>query len=93
MKNEKEDLYKIILDQQERNIEAFEGVKNALENINDFNILHAGKEEVNYDTIKQLVASNKSIVSILQWVIIAVVSALIVLAGAEKVLSFLKLTI
>ncbi|KKR55637.1 MAG: hypothetical protein UT94_C0063G0007 [Candidatus Uhrbacteria bacterium GW2011_GWF2_40_263] len=87
--NNKDELFKIILDQQERNIQAFEGVKNALQNINDFNVLHATKEGDNYMAIKNLISSNKSVVSILQWVIVAVVSALIVLAGAGRVLEFL----
>ena len=87
--NNKNELFKIILDQQERNIQAFEGVKNALQNINDFNVLHATKEGDNYMAIKNLISSNKSVVSILQWVVVAVVSALIVLAGAGRVLEFL----
>lgn len=87
--NNKDELFKIILDQQERNIQAFEGVKNALQNINDFNVLHATKEGDNYMAIKNLISSNKSVVSILQWVIVAVVSALIVLAGAGRALEFL----
>lgn len=86
MKNSEKDLYKVILDQQERNIKAFEGVENALHTINDANTLHAKRDIENYETIKELIASNKSVVSILQWVIVASVSALIVLSGAEKVL-------
>lgn len=88
--NSKEDLYKIILDQQERNIVAFNGVQNALNKINSFNIASASKEEDNYNTIRQLVSSNKSIVSILQWILTAMVTALIFLAGAEKAFNFIK---
>jgi hypothetical protein len=82
------ELYKIILDQQERNIKAFEGMEDALHTLNDSNVLHSARDNENYQAIKDLISSNKAVVSLLQWVIVATVSALIVLAGAKEVLQF-----
>lgn len=84
------ELLQIFLEQQERNTKAFEGLQGALLLINEHNTLHAAKDDENYESIRKLETSNNRVVSLIQWVLTAVVSALIVLAGAEKVIPLLK---
>jgi len=72
-----------------RSVEALNGVKNALKLINDFNILHTSKEDTRYSTIKSLVDSNNKTYRLFSIVVIVLIAAIIILAGAEKALKFM----
>lgn len=61
----------------------------SLENINDTNILHANMLNNNNSTIKSMVEVNTSFLKFIRWILVALVAAIIVLAGAEKVLEFI----
>lgn len=80
---------KIISDQVERNIIAFNEMKSALAQINDDNKLHRSKDGERDQAIKDLVAGNNKFYKIFSYLLIILVIALIVLAGAEKALRFI----
>lgn len=61
----------------------------ALENINDSNLLHANAISRNTEVVKNMVEVNSSFLKFIRWILIVLVAAIIVLAGAEKVLEFL----
>lgn len=64
-------------------------IAGALENINDTNVLHANAINKNSEVVKNLVEVNSSFLKFIRWILIVLVAAIIVLAGAEKVLDFL----
>ena len=64
-------------------------IAGALENINDSNVLHANAITANTTVIKSMVEVNSSFLRFIRWILIVLVAAIIVLAGAEKVLQFL----
>lgn len=84
--NNLDEHYRIV---DERIAEALEGIKDAVEQINDTNVLHA---QTLKDNTQALISSNNAILNIkeywggiVKWLIIA----LIVLAGGEKVIKLL----
>jgi len=81
----KDELYNIVLDQQERSIKAMNGLTNAFERVNDTNVLHVAKDSENYESVRRLVVSFERFVKLFT----ISLAALIVLAGAEKVLGLL----
>lgn len=83
--------FKAFVDQIKQTNEALFGIKEALTRINDQNILHRQCLERNTDKLGEMAFSNKSLIKIFQWVIISLVSALIVLAGAEKIIKAIPL--
>jgi hypothetical protein len=93
----KDELIKVILDNQKtisgqviKNTEAFQGVKDALQTINDNNVFHMNREDGRDMTITKLVAGNEKFYKIISLILVALVAALIILAGAEKALKFLS---
>ena len=82
---------KIISEQVSKNTEAFNGVMGALNQINDQNVLHMSKDDARAEVIKKLVDGNEKFYKITTYIILAVIGALIVLAGAEKALKFLPI--
>ena len=64
-------------------------IADALQNINDSNTLHANAIDENTTEIKNMVKVNSSFLDFVRWILIVLVLAIIVLAGAEKVLDFL----
>ena len=89
IKYTKDCLIKEFIDISKRNIEAFDGVKEALNQINDQNILHNTKEDDRNETVKRLVESNERFYKTTTYLLLSLIFALIVLAGAEKALEFL----
>lgn len=85
----KDYLIKEFINISKRNIEAFDGVKEALNQINDQNALHNSKETDRNEVIKRLVDSNEKFYRATTYILLALIFALIVLAGAEKALKFL----
>jgi predicted RNA binding protein with dsRBD fold (UPF0201 family) len=85
MKND--DIIKILLDSQERNTQAFDKVSAAINTLNDQNELHVKKEDEWCSTLREVVASNKAVMTLFY----LVTGAVIILAGAEKALTYVKL--
>ena len=64
-------------------------IAGALSNVNDSNILHTSSITDNTSAIKDMARINSSFLSFFRWILAALILAVIVLAGAEKVLKFL----
>ena len=64
-------------------------IADALQSINDSNTLHANAINSNTTEIKNMIKVNSSFLDFVRWILIVLVLAIIVLAGAEKVLDFL----
>lgn len=64
-------------------------IADALQSINDSNTLHANAINDNTTEIKNMIKVNSSFLGFIRWILIVLVLAIIVLAGAEKVLDFL----
>jgi hypothetical protein len=64
----------------------------SLDKINDSNILHSGTINANSEVIREMVNINSSFLKLFRWIMIVLVAAIIILAGAEKALKFLPLS-
>ncbi len=89
-------ILKLFLDSNNKTNEALFGIKEALNSINDQNKLHcqmvqevSNKTDRNYQDIIKMIASTNSLTNIFKWVLMALVTAIIVLAGAEQALKFI----
>lgn len=80
---------KVISKQVEKNTEAFLGVKEALRQINDQNILHISKDDARAEVVKKLVDGNEKFYKIVSYILIVLIAAVVILAGAEKALKFI----
>lgn len=80
---------KIITDQGERNIMAFQEMKSALKQLNDDNRLHRTKDGDRDQAIKDLVVGNNKFYKLFSYLLILLIIALVILAGAEKALKFI----
>lgn len=80
---------KVISDQVERNIVAFNNMQSALHEINESNRLHNEKDTERDTTLKSLIESNNKFYKVFTYILLITILALVVLAGAEKVLKFL----
>ena len=83
----KDRLIREFIEQSQRNTEAFIGMKDALEDINDQNKLHALNEDKRYQVIQSMVDSNNKVYKLITTILLLLIVALIVLAGAEKALT------
>jgi Na+/alanine symporter len=81
----KDRLIGILIEQVEKNTTAFNGVQNALKNINDNNILHSSKDNENYETVRQLIKTWGTVYKLVTILLILLTLAIVILAGAEKV--------
>ena len=61
-----------------------EAIKENLRTLNDNNVFHTSVLKDNTEAIKGLAKHNQAVIGLLKWVLVAVVSALVVIAGAEK---------
>ncbi len=61
----------------------------ALSKVNDSNVLHANAITGNTSIIKNMVEVNSSFLNFIRWILVVLVLAVIVLAGAEKILKFI----
>ena len=82
---------KILSDQVLKNTEAFNGVTEALNSINDQNVLHMSKDDARAEVIKKLVDGNEKFYKVVMYITLVVIGALVILAGAEKALKFIPL--
>jgi hypothetical protein len=82
---------KCYLEAQNRNIEVLTQMKDALVSLNDTNVLHTGKEDARYETIKQLGVAVEARSKVMNTVFLILTAAIVILAGAEKALSILKI--
>lgn len=82
-------ILKSFIDSNQKTTEALFGIKEALNKINDQNELHCNVLTKNTDKLIEMASSNKALVKTFQWVLIALVLAIISLAGAEKIIKFL----
>lgn len=85
----KDQLTNKFIELSERNIQAFDGLKEAITNINDNNVLHNSQTEIIADQIKRLVQGSEMVAKAATKLLWVLILALIVLAGAEKMLKFI----
>lgn len=85
----KDRLIKEFIDTVKKNTEAFDGVKEALNNINDQNTLHVSKDDARAEVVKKLVDGNEKFYKVVTYILLISVGALVVLAGAEEVLKII----
>jgi hypothetical protein len=64
-------------------------MKDTLVQINDQNVLHNSKDDARYDTIERLISAVESRSKVMNSIFYVVILAIVVLAGAEKVLQFI----
>jgi len=89
----KDKLIKEVITGNRRMSRAMNNVSNALEKINDQNVLHTTAVENNNKIIQKLVTSNKWADWSFRLIVLLLIAALIVIAGAEKafkILPFMK---
>jgi hypothetical protein len=79
------------LESQNRLIEVLTRMEGTLETMNDTNILHVGKEDARYDSIDRLVSAVEARAKVMNTIFTLFAAAIVILAGAEKALQFLKL--
>jgi hypothetical protein len=79
------------LEAQNKNIEVLTQMKDSLVSLNDTNVLHLTKEDARYDTIKQLGVAVEARSKVMNLVFMLLIAAVIILAGAEKALTILKI--
>jgi hypothetical protein len=84
---------KNFLEAQTKNIEVLTEMKDALVALNDTNVLHVGKEDERYAVIKQLSVAVEARAKVMNLIFLLLAVAIVILAGAEKALTFLKLTL
>ncbi len=85
----KDDLIKIIIEGNRQMTEATMGVKDALRDLNDNNVLHRQALDNNTRVIRDMVQCNEAVMNMIKWVFLLIIAALVVLAGAEKVFELL----
>ena len=88
----KDELTNKLIDLNEKSVKYMERVSNVLVQLNDNNKLHKQAIDVNTTATKDMASSTKAMTKSFNkvWVILwIIILALIVLAGAEKVLNFL----
>ena len=81
---------KEFLETQRQLTQVLTEMKNSIEIMNDQNVLHIGKEDERYQAIKQLASVTEARSRMINTVFMLMALAIIVLAGAEKVLDFVK---
>lgn len=91
-KYDKDTLLDVIIDSNKTMVSTLQKVESAISAINDNNVLHSKTIEANTEAIRQIKDSNAAILSFFRFIITAIILALIVLAGAEKVLKFLPIS-
>lgn len=74
------------------NTEAMNKVANAFDVLNDQNALHHAKDDEREAVVRENTKVTKTVVKTFYVITILMVAALIVLAGAEKVFQFIKIT-
>lgn len=74
---------------QQSMIEVMTQMKESLVQINDHNVLHAGREDERYDTIEKLISAVESRSKFMNLVFVALTAAVIIIAGAEEALKFI----
>jgi hypothetical protein len=87
----KDVLFDVVIQNNKDMTEAMNRISSAVEAINHSNELHSTIITEHTETIKSMVKVNTAFLSIFKWLIVSLVLAIIVLAGAEKVLKFLPL--
>jgi hypothetical protein len=84
----KQDIFVEII---KNNTEAMNRVANAFDAMNDQNALHYAKDDSREDTIRKNTVVTETVVKTFYTIMILLVGAMVVLAGAEKVFQFIKL--
>jgi hypothetical protein len=89
MKYTKDKLIEELLSHNTEVVKQMANIANSLQNINDSNLLHSKTIDDNTLSIKKMVEVNGSFLKMFRFILIIVVAALIILAGAEKVTKLL----
>lgn len=84
-----DDLIKFIIDQEKRSTVALESIKDSMRAINDTNVLHCQTSKDIDSKIDKMVGSTIKLNKLVSRLLIIFAAALVVLAGAEKVLKFM----
>ena len=85
----KQPLTEFLLTIQKDNLIAMDRIATGIEKMNDSNVLHRKAIEINSEATHQMVTETKALLSFVRWIVVVLVLALIVLAGAEKALKFI----
>jgi len=85
----KDELTTKFIDLSEKNIQALDGLKEAIGKINDTNTLHAAKTAEVSKHVDKLVTSVEIMSKMFSKILWVLVLAIVILAGAEKVLKFM----
>lgn len=98
MNRQETDYTRILLDNQKEFLKAQEkltevltGVRESLRNLNDSNVLHMSKEDARYESINKLATAVEARSKVMNTIMLILVAAVVVLAGAEKALQVLKI--
>lgn len=85
----KDELINTIIESNKEMVTYIGKIDGTLKLLNDQNVLHSNLLQKNSDILKEVVTANKSTIKLFRWILIAVISALIVLSGAKQALEFL----
>jgi len=85
------DNQKDYLESQNRLIEVLTKMDDTLGTMNDTNILHVGKEDARYESIDKLAVAVEARAKVMNTIFLLLAAAIVILAGAEKALQFLKI--
>jgi hypothetical protein len=85
----KDNIIDLLLEHNKMMATTMANVSNALEKINDTNLLHADAISENTKAITAMVNTNNGFLKIFRYVFILIIMALVVLAGAQEALKFL----
>jgi len=81
------EIIKLFMSHQRKQTKSLESIKESMQSINDTNVLHLETNQKFSGDIDKLVKSTDKIEKVFSKAFLLVIAALIVLAGAEKVLS------
>jgi len=82
----KDKLISIIIDGQKQTTAYMGKLSETLSSLNDNSVLHRKAIEVNTTATEEMATGVNSMLSMFKWVIVALVLAIISLAGAEKII-------
>lgn len=83
----KDRLIQHIIDSNERNTKALQGIDRSLNLLNDTNKAYLAREDDRYKTIEGIVAGNNKYMKLVTLIIVILLSAIVILAGAKEALN------
>ena len=87
----KDDLVMMFIETQRKTSEFMGRVSTAIEKLNDSNILHVQALQINTRATEKMTTAVESQQNTFKWILMIIIMALVVLAGAEKIIEFIPL--